>query len=50
MKVIVIKVGDVYITDDDFERAKENGVCKGTLYNRINYLGWDKYKIVVKKI
>ena len=49
MKVIVIKVGDVYITDDDFQRAKENGICKSTLFNRINYLGWDKETAITTK-
>lgn len=49
MKVIVIKVGDVYITDDDFQRAEENGICKKTLFNRINYLGWDKETAITTK-
>ena len=30
-----------YITPEDFEKAKENGIHKDTVITRVRKLGWD---------
>lgn len=35
---------DYYITPEEFEQAKKNGVSQVTFYNRVRQLGWSKEK------
>lgn len=37
---------DFYITPEEYKRASENGIKKGTLENRIRKLGWDKERAI----
>lgn len=44
-----MEVYDFYITPEEYEIAKKNGVCKITLEGRIRYLGWDKQRAIYTK-
>lgn len=35
---------DQYLTDQDYEVAKQNGISKINAYNRFYILGWSKEK------
>ena len=37
-----------YITPEDFEKAKENGIHKETVITRVRKLGWDVDKAITK--
>ena len=37
-----------YITPEDFEKAKENGIHKDTVLTRVRMLGWDVDKAITK--
>ena len=37
-----------YITPEDFEKAKENGIPKDTVLTRVRMLGWDVDKAITK--
>ena len=37
-----------YITPEDFEKAKENGIRKETVITRVRKLGWDVDKAITK--
>ena len=37
-----------YITPEDFEKAKENGIHKDTVITRVRKLGWDVDKAITK--
>ena len=37
-----------YITPEDFEKAKENGIPKDTVLTRVRQLGWDVDKAITK--
>ena len=37
-----------YITPEDFEKAKENGIHKETVITRVRKLGWDIDKAITK--
>lgn len=37
---------DYYITDEDYDRAKENGIKPNTLEKRIRWYGWSKDKAI----
>ena len=37
---------DFYITPEEYKRAAENGIRKGTLENRIRKCGWDKERAI----
>ena len=39
----------IYITDEDYKRAEDNGVCRHTLYGRVKKSGWDKEKAITTK-
>ena len=39
-----------YITPEDFEKAKENGIHKETVITRVRKLGWDVDKAITKPV
>lgn len=41
---------NIFITDDDYKRAKANGVCKNTLNNRVRKLKWDKERAITTSV
>jgi hypothetical protein len=39
-----------YLTDADYEIAKENGISKLLAYNRLYQLGWDKNRTITQPV
>ena len=43
------KIYEYYITPEEYEIAKENGICRRLLDSRVRELGWDKKTAISKK-
>lgn len=41
---------DTYLSPEDFQKAKDNGIEYETVYNRFYILGWPKEKAITKPV